>query len=282
MGIKIPALATFFRFTPRIFQSMSSSFKYKELDEGTDLLDLVEPAKNSSSFGAAASAAGPNFIPASASIPMGAMGTSGQPASGNQSQAFRAVPDESALGPISAVVPAFLRNAAHPYVCLFHIAFKGLAVFTYWIIYMFTKDIVFTFILTTIFLALDFWTVKNVTGRILVGLRWWNKVNDDGTSEWVFESGSDRSQVSSLDKNVFWIALYVFPIYWAIAAISNFLSFSPNFVILNLMGIAFAGTNAMGYTKCSRSGQQAVSQWATTQAMRVFTSGVIPSSSTNV
>lgn len=25
-------------------------------------------------------------------------------------------------------------------------------------------------------LAFDFWTVKNVSGRLLVGLRWWNKV----------------------------------------------------------------------------------------------------------
>ena len=37
-------------------------------------------------------------------------------------------------------------------------------------------------------LAADFWTVKNVTGRLLVGLRWWNKVNEDGSTEWVFES----------------------------------------------------------------------------------------------
>jgi hypothetical protein len=176
---------------------------------------------------------------------------------------------------INPMIPSFLRNAAHPYVCLFHILFKTLAVFTYWIIYALTKDIIFTFILTTIFLAMDFWTVKNVTGRILVGLRWWNKMNDDGTSEWMFESGVDRSQVSTLDKNVFWIVLYVFPLFWVGAAISNFLSFSPNFVVLNLMGVAFAGTNALGYTKCSRSGQQAVTNWATSQAMKVITGNVI-------
>jgi hypothetical protein len=28
--------------------------------------------------------------------------------------------------------------------------------------------------------ALDFWVVKNVSGRILVGLRWWNEINDEG------------------------------------------------------------------------------------------------------
>lgn len=29
---------------------------------------------------------------------------------------------------------------------------------------------------------------KNVAGRILVGLRFWNQVDDDGESYWVFES----------------------------------------------------------------------------------------------
>lgn len=27
-----------------------------------------------------------------------------------------------------------------------------------------------------------------VAGRLLVGLRWWNYVDDDGKSHWVFES----------------------------------------------------------------------------------------------
>ena len=37
-------------------------------------------------------------------------------------------------------------------------------------------------------LAFDFWTVKNVSGRLMVGLRWWNKIEEDGTSTWMFES----------------------------------------------------------------------------------------------
>ena len=35
---------------------------------------------------------------------------------------------------------------------------------------------------------MDFWTVKNITGRLLVGLRWWNYVDDEGKSHWVYES----------------------------------------------------------------------------------------------
>lgn len=36
--------------------------------------------------------------------------------------------------------------------------------------------------------ALDFWTVKNVTGRLLVGLRWWNDFDQNGREVWRFES----------------------------------------------------------------------------------------------
>lgn len=51
-------------------------------------------------------------------------------------------------------------------------------------------------------LAADFWTVKNITGRLLVGLRWWNKVNEDGSSEWVFESRKVRDLESICLLNV--------------------------------------------------------------------------------
>lgn len=42
-------------------------------------------------------------------------------------------------------------------------------------------------------LSADFWTVRNVSGRRLVGLRFWNQVDEDGTSYWVFESRDVRS-----------------------------------------------------------------------------------------
>lgn len=34
---------------------------------------------------------------------------------------------------------------------------------------------------------------QNVTGRLLVGLRWWNQIDDDGKSLWVFEAKKVRS-----------------------------------------------------------------------------------------
>lgn len=33
---------------------------------------------------------------------------------------------------------------------------------------------------------------QNVTGRLLVGLRWWNQIDEDGKSLWVFEAKKVR------------------------------------------------------------------------------------------
>jgi hypothetical protein len=51
------------------------------------------------------------------------------------------------------------------------------------------------FIIVMLLLAADFWNVKNVSGRLLVGLRWWNESNEDGNSLWVFET----ADVSNLE-----------------------------------------------------------------------------------
>ena len=49
------------------------------------------------------------------------------------------------------------------------------------------------FIITMLLLAADFYYLKNIAGRRLVGLRWWNEVDSNsGDSHWVFES-QDRN-----------------------------------------------------------------------------------------
>lgn len=47
---------------------------------------------------------------------------------------------------------------------------------------------VLVFMIVIFLLAFDFWTVKNISGRLLVGLRWWNETSADGKTTWIFES----------------------------------------------------------------------------------------------
>ena len=68
----------------------------------------------------------------------------------------------------------------------------------------FTSDTILIFIVVLVFGALDFWTVKNITGRKLVGLRWWSDFKDDGTEIWFFESHDTNFIPNNVDSAFFW------------------------------------------------------------------------------
>ena len=59
-------------------------------------------------------------------------------------------------------------------------------------------------ILILVLNAMDFWTVKNVTGRLLVGLRWFNRRMPDGSEEWDCECLVDESKNNVVDTTFFW------------------------------------------------------------------------------
>ena len=107
-------------------------------------------------------------------------------------------------------------------------------------------------------LSMDFWTVKNITGRLLAGLRYWNYVDDAGNSHWIFESrkvrkwkllfylsnwekttayffikGSDKNHVSSIESNIFWLSLVFTIILWIILTIATL--FSPTYIVNNIV-----------------------------------------------
>lgn len=69
-----------------------------------------------------------------------------------------------------------------------HFAWQVSALAFYILCSIFIQSFVIQFVVTVFLIALDFWTVKNVSGRILVGLRWWNEVDEQGQSVWHFES----------------------------------------------------------------------------------------------
>jgi hypothetical protein len=67
--------------------------------------------------------------------------------------------------------------------------------------------------------------VKNVTGRLLVGLRWWNDAAAaDGGTAWRFESLAEGQRaVDASERRWFWGVLIAAPILWALSALSAFL-----------------------------------------------------------
>jgi hypothetical protein len=119
----------------------------------------------------------------------------------------------------------------HLTACFFHLFFKGSAIFVYLFCNLIFGSFVLAFVTSVLLLAFDFWTVKNITGRLLVGLRWWNEVKSDGTNVWIFESNENRP-IHSMDSFLFWSALYGFPCVWLFFAIAAFLTLQIQWLLI--------------------------------------------------
>ncbi|MEJ1287385.1 trans-golgi network vesicle protein 23A [Cricetulus griseus] len=76
----------------------------------------------------------------------------------------------------------------HPLATFFHLFFRVSAIVTYVCCDWFSRSFVGCFVTVLLLLSFDFWSVKNVTGRLMVGLRWWNQIDEDGKSHWIFEA----------------------------------------------------------------------------------------------
>jgi hypothetical protein len=136
---------------------------------------------------------------------------------------------------------------------IFHLLFKTAALFLYVFGSWFTSNFIFTFVLCIILLAFDFWTVKNVSGRLLVGLRWWSIVKDDGSNEWIFESLEDMAEISTLDSRMFWGGLYLSPICWSFLLIVGVLRLQFEYIPIVVAALMLSFANIIGYIKCSSS-----------------------------
>ena len=75
----------------------------------------------------------------------------------------------------------------NPGTTFFHVFFKVTSLLYYFTCTWWSSHFAVQFVGTIILCAFDFWWTKNVSGRLMVGLRYWNEVDDDNKSEWRFE-----------------------------------------------------------------------------------------------
>lgn len=117
------------------------------------------------------------------------------------------------------------------------------------------------YILVITMCAFDFWVVKNVSGRILVGLRYWSKVKDDGKEIWFFESMGDHSNKNRLDRRIFWTGQYFMACLWFLFAFASFFTFSFSNTTVCLIALTLTATNLLGYIKCDKKHQKNVGNY---------------------
>ncbi|KAK8226071.1 hypothetical protein IWZ00DRAFT_477769 [Phyllosticta capitalensis] len=128
------------------------------------------------------------------------------------------------------------RLSSHPITLLCFLIFRISSLLVYLLGLLFTDNFVMIFIITIILLAADFYYLKNIAGRRLVGLRWWNEVDtSSGDSRWVFESADPETrQINATDKRFFWLSLYAQPLLWIALAVVALVKFE--FIWLTLIG----------------------------------------------
>ncbi|KAJ8914426.1 hypothetical protein NQ315_017522 [Exocentrus adspersus] len=137
----------------------------------------------------------------------------------------------------------------------------GASIVIYMLCGWFSDSFIASFVTVILFLSMDFWTVKNITGRLMVGLRWWNYVDDDGKSHWVFESrkGSSQNRINEREVRIFWTALILTPLIWSVFFLIALFGFKLKWLLLVIIALVLNGSNLYGYIKCRVGGSENLS-----------------------
>ncbi|KAJ1417192.1 Golgi apparatus membrane protein TVP23-like [Sesbania bispinosa] len=156
------------------------------------------------------------------------------------------------------------ENYANPNTCFFHVLFKAAALAFYILFALFIDNFVIIFVVTVLLAALDFWVVKNVSGRILVGLRWWNEINDLGESVWKFECLDQESlaRMNKKDSWLFWWTLYLTAFAWLVLGIFSLVRLQADYVLVVGVCLTLSIANIVGFSKCQKDAKKQIQQFA--------------------
>ncbi|KAH7104613.1 Golgi apparatus membrane protein TVP23 [Auriculariales sp. MPI-PUGE-AT-0066] len=201
------------------------------------LLDTIEPDED---------------IPRAASAPPPLARSGSAPAAAPTSMASNQSDAENGIAGI-------FRQSSHPVALFFLYAFRLAAVVMYMFSYYVIDNYVAATVTVVVLLAMDFWNCRNVSGRTLVGLRFWNQVDEDGESYWVFESRDPNRPANPIDSRMFWIALYSFPFLWVALLLLAVIKFNFSYIPIVILALVFNMTNVIGFTYADRD---AKSKWA--------------------
>nr|XP_040017943.1 Golgi apparatus membrane protein TVP23 homolog A-like isoform X1 [Gasterosteus aculeatus aculeatus] len=146
----------------------------------------------------------------------------------------------------------------HPLVSFFHLFFRVVAIVAYLLCDWISESFSSCFVLILTLLSFDFWSVKNVTGRLLVGLRWWNQIDEDGKSLWVFEAkkaslGKDIG--TEAEARIFWLGLIICPLIWTLFFFISLFSLKIKWLSLVVASISLQVANLYGYLRCKAVGE---------------------------
>ncbi len=152
---------------------------------------------------------------------------------------------------------------------LTHPLAQTLAILSYMFGSMFiSSSFVNVFVVCVLLLAFDFWTVKNITGRLMVGLRWWSETQEDGQTVWRYEAQEEGLNSTSLDVGVFWIGLFTPLLFWFLFGVGSLFRLNFDWLLLILTALTLTGANVAGYVRCKQDARSKIMGGLTSLAAR--------------
>uniref|UniRef100_A0A2K5QYB3 Golgi apparatus membrane protein TVP23 homolog n=1 Tax=Cebus imitator TaxID=2715852 RepID=A0A2K5QYB3_CEBIM len=150
---------------------------------------------------------------------------------------------------------------------VFPLFFRVSAIVTYLLCELLSSSFIICMV-TIILLSCYFLAVKNVTGRLMIGLPF-----DEDESHWVFESRKEYFQenktVSKAESRIFWLGLTACPVLWVIFAFSA-LFFRVKWLVVVIMGVVLQGANLYGYIRCKVGSRKNLTSMATSYLGKQF------------
>ncbi|VWU50970.1 golgi apparatus membrane protein TVP23, putative [Hepatocystis sp. ex Piliocolobus tephrosceles] len=152
----------------------------------------------------------------------------------------------------------FMKESKHPHICFAHIFFKLISILTYFIGPFLLRnkitkenDFIITFSITLFLVSLDFYLVKNITGRFLVKMIWWIDANPDYSNKIVYYSLEENTK-NNVEEKIFWYALYINFFIWIIQAIQMLLSLQICWFVLCVTCLFLSYYNLFNFRRCSK------------------------------
>ena len=158
---------------------------------------------------------------------------------------------------------------------------QTLAILVYMFGSWFTSGYVNTFIVCVLLLAVDFWTVKNISGRLMVGLRWWSEVQDDGSTKWKYEAQEEGLQSTTLDVGCFWLGLFAPAVIWFFFGVGSLFRLNFDWLLLILTALSLSTANIVGYVRCKQDARNKISAGISGLVARTGMSSTMSSAMTN-
>lgn len=144
------------------------------------------------------------------------------------------------------------------------IVLKGSCALYYFFCTWFTDSFIINFVAITVLIVTEFWFTKNIGGRRLTGMRWWQVPSSTGSeSTWRFEHRAleqPNFQASKIAVTQFWVGMIVLELFWMLMAV--FTIKNPGYLILCGMAFSFIAMNLLGYYKCRSWSSQQLKQAA--------------------